>query len=892
MIRHRCPALCVLALVAFLTSDAPATVRGDGSTVSCPDPGTTPASEECLRKELGIPPDANRVVIISQSSHLDWDWRHTFENYFAGPLVDPFLFLLPGPVDTILSDAVGLMTRFHGSGVPYYYSVAEMGYLARFVQAHPELLEPLHAVGNDLRIVGGGVTSPDSLLPPGESFIRDYLVGKSWVDATLGLPIRAAWLPDDFGLDSQLPIVLEAMGLGSVGFGRVPGVDSSARSLGFQPPVPGSIAETLLHDGLDFRWRAADGSEVLAHWMPGGYCQGDWALGPVPGRPSTAALEKLVAIDGAAAQTPYLFIPIGCDFARPRPDLLDVVAAWNADAYARTGVWAVAATFDHYAQLLQAHRKALPARRFDPTPYWTGFYATRPLLKGMHLRATQALLAAETFGAIADATGRRDPDAWRAQVSARTTEIHAGWTTLVPGNHHDFITGTALDPVYETEQLPRLATALTQGETARTQGVRRDRGRHPTAPVRRGHDRGCLQPARLCAPRARRGPRPRHDDRFPPKRRPRRPRKGVACSSRACRAWATRRKIVRERRSPPRERVSLYGHVRWDRGRPRERGASRDTPPGHRMGHRVPRRQALPAGAHPARSGGECFRAVHRRRGPLPLRQRDAGVQPRTSSWSGPRRRGHGGGARAVARALRGRDDGRREAVPEGVPARRGRAVPAHDLDGLGGPRDLGDGAVSGDRADRPTPPRDPVPLGPEAARARRAPHLRGDPRLSRAAVPREKPPRDLPRRRPGVGGARRGHGGRRPLAQRAAGAVRLLRGGGHRCAHGRRVLCGAHPDRHPEPAIGDAASRGAGLRDAGARHDRAPGEASLPRSFSLASVTPPQAIITAAKAGTEDPDTLVLRVYQPTNAPLRVRVRTRARLRFPPQRRARACTA
>jgi len=285
--------------------------------MACPAPGTAPASEECVRKELGIPADARRVVIISQSSHLDWDWRHTFETYFAGPLVDPFLFLLPGPVDTILSDAVGLMSQFHGSGVHYYYSVAEMGYLARFVQAHPELLEPLRAVGQDLRIVGGGVTSPDNLLPPGESFIRDYLVGKSWVDATLGLPIRAAWLPDDFGHDSQLPIVLEAMGLGSVGFGRVPGVDSSARSLGFQPPLPGSIAETLLHDGLDFRWRAADGSEVLAHWMPGGYCQGDWALGPVPGRPSTAALEKLVTTDGAAAQTPYLFIPIGCDFALP-----------------------------------------------------------------------------------------------------------------------------------------------------------------------------------------------------------------------------------------------------------------------------------------------------------------------------------------------------------------------------------------------------------------------------------------------------------------------------------------------------------------------------------------------------------------------------------------------
>src|SRR5262249_57239435 len=58
-----------------------------------------------------------------------------------------------------------------------------------------------------------------------------------------------------------------------------------------------------------------------------------------------------------------------------------------------------------------------------------------------------------------------------------------------------------------------------------------------------------------------------------------------------------------------------------------------------------------------------------------------------------------------------------------------------------------------------------------------------------------------------------------------------------------------------------------------------------LPRSFSLASVEPPRAIITAAKEGTEDPDALVLRVYQPTNGPLHVRVRTRARLHFPQHR-------
>ena len=59
-----------------------------------------------------------------------------------------------------------------------------------------------------------------------------------------------------------------------------------------------------------------------------------------------------------------------------------------------------------------------------------------------------------------------------------------------------------------------------------------------------------------------------------------------------------------------------------------------------------------------------------------------------------------------------------------------------------------------------------------------------------------------------------------------------------------------------------------------------------LPRSASLASATPSSAIITAAKAGTADPSALVLRLYQPTNRPLHVVVRTHAVDRFPPRHR------
>src|SRR5262249_36519024 len=153
------------------------------------------------------------------------------------------------------------------------------------------------------------------------------------------------------------------------------------------PPDPASIATDLLQEGTDFVWQAAHRSAVRGHWMPGGYCQGDFGLRGASGQ-SRVRLERLIAAGGGASPTRHIFIPVGFALSRPRPGLLGLVANWNASAYARTGVWAVAATFDHYVQLLATHRAALPLRRFDPTPYWTGFYAMRPLLKTMHLRAT------------------------------------------------------------------------------------------------------------------------------------------------------------------------------------------------------------------------------------------------------------------------------------------------------------------------------------------------------------------------------------------------------------------------------------------------------------------------------------------------------------------------
>src|SRR5262249_56849320 len=67
-----------------------------------------------------------------------------------------------------------------------------------------------------------------------------------------------------------------------------------------------------------------------------------------------------------------------------------------------------------------------------------------PANKIMHQAATRNLLAAETFGKIADVLQTADALAWQPAQDGRNAALRAGWAMLVPSTHHDFITGTAV----------------------------------------------------------------------------------------------------------------------------------------------------------------------------------------------------------------------------------------------------------------------------------------------------------------------------------------------------------------------------------------------------------------------------------------------------------------
>src|ERR1700722_10179906 len=141
-------------------------------------------AELTLRRALGIPKDAQHVLFLGQSSHLDVDWQKTFDDYYSSY------------VESIFLQARALMD----SDPRAFYSVAEMAYLKHHLEVHPEEVAALRAdvARGALRIVGGGVTSPDTLLPEPEMLARDYLYRIEFAEDSLGAHPTAAWLPDSF----------------------------------------------------------------------------------------------------------------------------------------------------------------------------------------------------------------------------------------------------------------------------------------------------------------------------------------------------------------------------------------------------------------------------------------------------------------------------------------------------------------------------------------------------------------------------------------------------------------------------------------------------------------------------------------------------------------------
>ena len=445
-------------------------------------------AEQSLRGRLGIPEGAARVLVFCESSHWDTNWLQTSEEYFERRLQ---------PIFTAVMRALE-------TDPERIYNVESVFFLKLFWERNPDAQARLRKLieRRQLRLSSSSfTTTPDTLLPHPEAILRDFHLGQEWLRRKeLGGTPRTAYFPDNFGHSPHLPSLMRAARrpIGPV-VTRIDGMYFIAsdyrRRRAF--PLAGSSAELLEKTlkTLDFVWRDDDGAEVLCHWSAFTYFQGDMLahLGAtrwnghcyaVPWRTRghiARRIDGFVRQLAPLARTPYLFCPIGMDFNDPIHELRGLLTRYNREHAPSSGTWAVLAGLDDYLDLLNCHREKLPVIELDPNPYWMGFYASRPELKQRPMRVARSLVLAENLSALSA------PD---ADIEA---SIHDAWAKLILINHHDAITGTSPDRVWEEEQRRWLdvaeadtsrALALISGKTPLAEEAHRAEAASPQSTLR------------------------------------------------------------------------------------------------------------------------------------------------------------------------------------------------------------------------------------------------------------------------------------------------------------------------------------------------------------------------------------------------------------------------
>jgi hypothetical protein len=412
--------------------------------------------EQQYRHRLGIPDEAEKVIVFSESSHWDPNWLFTADEYFER--------FVRQNIDQAIEALQQEPRRI--------YSLECMFFLRQYWDRCPEQQETVRKLINEgrLRLTSSGVTTADTLLPSTEAILRDLFIGQEWLRANgMQQEPKLAYFTDSFGCTPALPSLLNAAGFDRTAITRVDGMyflgcdlESSRRF-----PRAGSSAERLLvqERSLDFVWRDQNGAQVLCHWNAFTYGQGDMlayagisrvylarlAISLRSDRHIARRIKQYVNQLAPYSRTPYMFCPIGFDFVEPIPDLLTLLDRYNQNAYPKTGVWAVNAGLDDYLALIEIHQDQLPILELDPNPYWTGFYTARPTLKQRSRQLVDNLLLVEKLSFLPENQGTE---------KTLNNELEDAWWQAAVSNHHDYITGTSPDRVVEEEQIPWLDEAL------------------------------------------------------------------------------------------------------------------------------------------------------------------------------------------------------------------------------------------------------------------------------------------------------------------------------------------------------------------------------------------------------------------------------------------------
>ncbi|HXJ36509.1 MAG TPA: glycosyl hydrolase-related protein [Candidatus Eisenbacteria bacterium] len=341
--------------------------------------------------------DAPPRAILVSHFHWDREWHRTFEAYRAR-LVDAVDRVL----DLLAADP-GYRFLLDGQAIV----------LEDYLAMRPARRADLERGLRDGRLaVGPWYVQPDSLLPSGEAHVRNLLLGRR-VGGALGPVSRAGYVPDSFGHPAQLPQILQGFGIDSFVYWRGNGNE-------------------IDRVGTWYRWEAPDGSAVAALLLRDGY----FNAGCLPSDVEAAAAGLEAIVRRHEDEPVPALLMNGFDHMQPDPHVGAVAAALAR----RLGARVDRGLLEDVLAVRPAPRttfrgELVGARVADLLP---GVWSTRMATK-LRNRRCEALLEgwAEPWAAFARRLGLPD----------ERPAIERTWRTLLANQAHDSLCGCSLDEV-------------------------------------------------------------------------------------------------------------------------------------------------------------------------------------------------------------------------------------------------------------------------------------------------------------------------------------------------------------------------------------------------------------------------------------------------------------
>ncbi|MGZ4462381.1 MAG: alpha-mannosidase [Gaiellaceae bacterium] len=279
------------------------------------------------------------------------------------------------------------------------------------------------ALASGRLVAGPSYVLPDELLVGGESLVRNLLIGRAVCRRLGAEPSRAGYMPDAFGHPAQLPQLLAGFGIGSLIFSR-------------------GVGDEVERTGHTFRWRAPDGSEVVAFSLLEHYNSASLleSAEDLAGR-ATRAVERYHQELERTGQRDIALCN-GSDHLPVQPELPSLLRDCER---LLPGTSFRISSFDEYVQAVEASQPKLRRHRGEliggrEQNILRGVNSARIYIKQANERAERLLLEAETAASLATlARGAPYPG----------DDLRFCWRELLRNHPHDSICGCSVDEVHE-----------------------------------------------------------------------------------------------------------------------------------------------------------------------------------------------------------------------------------------------------------------------------------------------------------------------------------------------------------------------------------------------------------------------------------------------------------